>query len=81
MTEVEAMGRRFTEALHISFLANNGNQDYKDALSKSILFFEGQRSGILPPNQKLTWRKDSALKDRSEQNVSIVFKNRNNRFN
>ena len=81
MTEVEATGRRFTEALHTSFPANDGNQDYKDALSKRILFVEGQRSRILPPNQTLTWRKDSALKDGSEQNVCIVFKNKNNRFN
>ncbi|KAL8095983.1 hypothetical protein AgCh_037092 [Apium graveolens] len=37
--------------------------DYKDALMKSIMFFEGQRSGKLPPNQRITWRGDSALKD------------------
>ncbi|KAH9314038.1 hypothetical protein KI387_022665 [Taxus chinensis] len=46
--------------------------DYKDALSKSILFFEGQRSGKLPPNQRLKWRKDSALHDGSEENVDLV---------
>nr|QCQ73719.1 endo-(1,4)-beta-D-glucanase [Litchi chinensis] len=39
------------------------SHDYGDALSKSILFFEGQRSGKLPPNQRMTWRKDSALQD------------------
>lgn len=37
--------------------------DYGEALSKSILFFEGQRSGKLPPSQRMTWRKDSALQD------------------
>lgn len=36
---------------------------YGEALSKSILFFEGQRSGKLPPTQRMTWRKDSALQD------------------
>jgi hypothetical protein len=37
--------------------------NYSDALTKSILFFEGQRSGKLPPSQRMTWRKDSALHD------------------
>lgn len=37
--------------------------DYADALSKSILFFEGQRSGYLPPDQRLTWRDHSGLGD------------------
>ncbi|KAG6496989.1 hypothetical protein ZIOFF_044873 [Zingiber officinale] len=45
------------------------NPDYKLALSKSLLFFEGQRSGKLPPNQRLTWRKDSALRDGQEGGV------------
>ncbi|KAL6526055.1 hypothetical protein OROHE_015579 [Orobanche hederae] len=39
--------------------------DYADALSKSILFFEGQRSGYLPPDQRLTWRGHSGLQDGS----------------
>ncbi|CAN0890425.1 Endoglucanase 24 [Linum grandiflorum] len=37
--------------------------DYADALSKSILFFQGQRSGSLPRDQRLTWRADSGLSD------------------
>eukprot|EP00253_Pinus_taeda_P035775 PITA_35775 len=71
MTDIEATTRRYSETLDYSSPAN-GNHDYEDALSKSILFFEGQRSGILPPNQRLTWRKDSALKDGSDQNVDLV---------
>ncbi|KAK6117877.1 hypothetical protein DH2020_048377 [Rehmannia glutinosa] len=43
--------------------------DYGDALSKSILFFEGQRSGKLPSTQRLTWRKDSALGDGFDKGV------------
>jgi len=45
--------------------------NYSDALTKSILFFEGQRSGKLPPSQRMTWRKDSALHDGSDIHVSI----------
>ncbi|PIM98881.1 Cellulase [Handroanthus impetiginosus] len=37
--------------------------DYAEALSKSILFFEGQRSGYLPADQRLTWRGHSGLGD------------------
>nr|AEO97194.1 endo-1,4-beta-glucanase [Populus trichocarpa]AEO97221.1 endo-1,4-beta-glucanase [Populus trichocarpa]AFZ78632.1 korrigan [Populus tomentosa] len=42
-----------------------GGHDYHDALRKSILFFEGQRSGKLPPDQRVKWRRDSALHDGS----------------
>lgn len=47
------------------------SHDYGDALTKSILFFEGQRSGKLPPTQRITWRKDSALRDGFEIGVSF----------
>ena len=40
-----------------------GSIDYGDALSKSILFYAAQRSGDLPDNNPVTWRKDSALND------------------
>ncbi|KAI3727809.1 hypothetical protein L6452_16429 [Arctium lappa] len=45
---------------------------YSDALTKSILFFEGQRSGNLPSNQRLKWRADSAVNDGSSTNVDLV---------
>lgn len=47
------------------------SQDYGEALSKCILFFEGQRSGKLPSNQRMIWRKDSALRDGSDLGVSL----------
>uniref|UniRef100_A0A7N0ZRV5 Endoglucanase n=1 Tax=Kalanchoe fedtschenkoi TaxID=63787 RepID=A0A7N0ZRV5_KALFE len=46
--------------------------DYGEALSKSILFFEGQRSGKLPPTQRMKWRGDSALHDGFESHVDLV---------
>lgn len=49
------------------------SHDYGDALSKSILFFEGQRSGKLPPNQRMTWRNDSALRDGFDIGVSLFI--------
>jgi len=46
--------------------------DYKDALGKAILFFEGQRSGKLPSNQRVKWRGDSALSDGNSSNVLLL---------
>lgn len=50
--------------LLLTFRPSTGSRhDYNDALRKSILFFEGQRSGKLPPDQRVKWRGDSALHD------------------
>ncbi|CAK9156575.1 unnamed protein product [Ilex paraguariensis] len=46
--------------------------DYKDALSKAILFFEGQRAGKLPASQRVKWRGDSALSDGKPDNVNLT---------
>ncbi|EPS60570.1 hypothetical protein M569_14233, partial [Genlisea aurea] len=47
----------------IPYMFNNAFHDYGEALSKSILFFEGQRSGWLPRDQRMTWRGDSGIED------------------
>ena len=46
--------------------------NYKDALTKSIIFLEAQRSGKLPPNHRPAWRGDSALDDGKEANVDLA---------
>ncbi|XP_078444120.1 endoglucanase 8-like [Wolffia australiana] len=46
--------------------------DYREALKKSLLFFEGQRSGKLPADQRLTWRGDSALRDGAAEGVDLT---------
>jgi Glycosyl hydrolase family 9 len=48
-----------------------GGLDYRDALTKSFLYFEAQRSGHLPYNQRVTWRGHSGLTDGLEQGVSL----------
>lgn len=53
-------------------LCNKASYDYKDALGKAILFFEGQRSGKLPASQRVKWRGDSALRDGKPDNVSYT---------
>lgn len=54
---------------HVELISSSSNYDYVDALGKAILFFEGQRSGKLPNNQRVKWRGDSALSDGKPQNV------------
>uniref|UniRef100_A0A7N0ZXN9 Endoglucanase n=1 Tax=Kalanchoe fedtschenkoi TaxID=63787 RepID=A0A7N0ZXN9_KALFE len=46
--------------------------DYLDALDKSLLFFEAQRSGKLPGDQRIKWRGDSATQDGYPQRVNLV---------
>ncbi|XP_059655367.1 endoglucanase 8-like [Cornus florida] len=53
-------------------LSTAGRHDYGDALRKSILFFEGQRSGKLPPDQRIKWRRDSALRDGATAGVDLT---------
>ena len=46
--------------------------NYADALDKAILFFEAQRSGKLPPGQRVAWRADSGLSDGSADGVDLA---------
>jgi hypothetical protein len=46
--------------------------DYGAALSKSLLYFEAQRSGRLPHNQRVPWRGHSGLTDGLQQGVDLV---------
>ncbi|MED6115856.1 Endoglucanase [Stylosanthes scabra] len=49
-----------------------GGHDYGQALSKSILFFEAQRSSVLPHNQRVTWGSHSGLQDGKASGVDLV---------
>ncbi|KAL5155731.1 Endoglucanase 17 [Glycine soja] len=51
---------------------HSATHNYRDALTKSIIFFEGQRSGKLPSNQRMSWRRDSGLSDGSAMHVDLV---------
>ncbi|CAH2033660.1 unnamed protein product [Thlaspi arvense] len=48
------------------------NPNYREALSKSLLFFQGQRSGRLPRDQKISWRFSSGLSDGSTAHVDLT---------
>ncbi|KAM7270089.1 hypothetical protein ACFE04_029303 [Oxalis oulophora] len=53
-------------------LIHSAIADYGDALDKTLLFFEAQRSGKLPASQQVKWRGDSGLKDGFLQGVDLV---------
>ncbi|XP_042051327.1 endoglucanase 5-like [Salvia splendens] len=46
--------------------------DYSAALDKTLLFLEAQRSGKLPPTQRVKWRGNSGLGDGYSQGVNLV---------
>ncbi|KAF6170421.1 hypothetical protein GIB67_014351 [Kingdonia uniflora] len=46
--------------------------DYNAALTKSLLYFEGQRSEILPANQRVKWRDNSGLNDGHDAGIDLV---------
>ncbi|KAL2512339.1 Endoglucanase 24 [Abeliophyllum distichum] len=53
-------------------LIESSYHDYADALLKSILFFDGQRSGYLPQDQRITWRGNSGLGDGWMVNMDLT---------
>lgn len=61
----------FVGMMMSAVMAAAQQHDYGDALSKSIVFFEGQRSGKLPSSQRIAWRKDSALQDGADMGVCL----------
>ncbi|ONK64163.1 uncharacterized protein A4U43_C07F22750 [Asparagus officinalis] len=58
--------------LLVAVAASAAKFDYRDALDKSLLFFEAQRSGKLPHDQRVKWRGDSGLRDGFHQGVDLV---------
>ena len=51
---------------------NLNNYNYGEVLKLSILFYEAQRSGKLPKNNRVKWRKDSAKNDRGENGEDLT---------
>lgn len=60
--------------LPLFFIFSNASAfDYAEALTKSLLYFEAQRSGRLPYNQRVPWRDHSGLTDGLEQGVKLII--------
>ena len=49
-----------------------GNYNYGEALQKSLLFYELQRSGDLPDATRCNWRGDSCLKDGADVGLDLT---------
>ncbi|MGW4214361.1 glycoside hydrolase family 9 protein [Lentzea sp. NPDC004789] len=45
--------------------------NYGEALQKAVWFYDAQRSGKLPPDNRVSWRGDSALKDGSDVGLDL----------
>ncbi|KAK4338501.1 hypothetical protein RND71_042988 [Anisodus tanguticus] len=54
--------------LPLTFAGHN----YGEALSKSFLFYEAQRSGYLPHNQRVQWRGNSGLNDGKANGIDLI---------
>ena len=46
--------------------------NYKDVLHKSLLFYEAQRSGHLPADNRVPWRRDSFLTDGNDVGLDLT---------
>nr|XP_026691225.1 uncharacterized protein LOC100175432 [Ciona intestinalis] len=46
--------------------------DYNEVIAMSILFYEAQRSGKLPSNNRIPWRGDSGLRDGCDVGVDLT---------
>ncbi|KAI9252301.1 Six-hairpin glycosidase-like protein [Phascolomyces articulosus] len=51
---------------------NAQNQYYSALLNDSLYFFEAQRSGVLPDDNRVEWRRDSGLQDGLDHDVDLT---------
>lgn len=61
-----------SSVLILSFSDAKMKYDYSKVIGYSIMFFEAQRSGKLPANNRITWRGDSALKDGADVGLDLT---------
>jgi len=55
----------------LSLASMNLRYNLREVITKSLLFFEAQRSGLLPPNNRISWRSHSALRDGLDRGVDL----------
>lgn len=49
-----------------------GKYDYGEVIRVSLLFYEAQRAGKLPPNKRISWRSDSMLMDKGHNGEDLT---------
>lgn len=57
--------------ISVMALVSAQQYDYSSALSKSILFYEAQRSGPLPSSNRVPWRGNTFLDDGVDVGVDL----------
>ncbi len=60
-----------TESANID-IGTPGNYDYGKVIHASLLFYEAQRSGKLPANNRIPWRGDSMLDDKGDNGEDLT---------
>lgn len=56
----------------ITLISGIGHYDYGQVLELSLRFYEAQRSGKLPTDNRIHWRGDSALNDKGENGEDLT---------
>lgn len=49
-----------------------GDYDYGEVVGLSLLFYEAQRTGVLPPTNRIPWRWDSFTTDVGEEGEDLT---------
>lgn len=62
----------YGEIVPRQFIPSCSKYNYNEVLRKSILFYEAQRSGKLPRNNRIPWRGDSALRDKGNKGEDLT---------
>ncbi|XP_061348878.1 endoglucanase 14-like [Gastrolobium bilobum] len=62
----------FTVLCCSTLIHNVASVNYGTALTKCLLFYDGQRSGKLPNNQRVKWRGDSGIRDGQDAGIDLV---------
>lgn len=66
--------RFFSLSVFISLLVSlslAGDYDYADVLEKSLWFYEAQRTGYLPSDNRVPWRGDSFVTDQGDDGEDL----------
>ncbi|MEO1507113.1 MAG: glycoside hydrolase family 9 protein [Cyanobacteria bacterium J06633_23] len=71
VAEQPAVEQPFTEESS-GPVAEGSDSSYGKVLQKSLLFYEAQRSGDLPDDNRIAWRGDSALNDGADVGVDLT---------
>jgi len=72
ITLSNATNATIADSQGIGTILNDDSFNYGEALQKSFLFYEAQRSGTLPANNRIEWRGNSALGDGSDVGVNLT---------